>query len=479
MSEPPSTVPSELEPEVTPPLPPRSRQLLVPMVIGSAMLLQTMNGMMLTNALPRIGEALAVDPLRLNLAITLYLLPSAAFLPLSGWATDKWGAKRVFLAAVVLFAASAFACGLAQNMSHLLAARFVQGIAAAMMMPAGRIVLLRTTPKTQIVNALAMMMIPAMVGPLMGPVVGGFIVTYWHWHWIFFVNLPFAAIGVFLIWRFVPPVQVYPVQALDWVGLFLTATGLALLIIGFELIALRTASVWVTTAVIIGGSGVFWIYARYARRRSNAIVDVSLFRIHTFRSAILGVSVMRLALMSTPFLMAIFLQVGWGLSPLEAGVFTFMTAIGSLTTRPIAARVLRRFSFRTVLLVTSVIGAGFTVLFGFYHPGIPYPAIIAVLVTSGVVRSLQLTAFTTLAFADVDEDKISHASTVSSLAMQFVQSISVGASAMLLSVLVRVFGQAEPTPASIAPAFWIMGGISLLAVLFAGKLPRNAGASLH
>lgn len=458
---------------------PQGRQMVVPLVIGSAMLLQTMNSMMLISALPTIGQAFAVDPLRLNLAITLYLLPAAAFLPVSGWAADRWGAKRVFLAAVILFAVSAFACGLATNMSQLLVARFVQGIAAAMMMPAGRIVLLRTTPKSQIVDALSMMVVPALIGPMIGPLVGGFIVTYWDWHWIFFSNLPFAVLGVFLIRRYVPSVRTYETPAFDWPGLCLTGGGLALLIIGFELVSLRTSPLLLATCAISGGLGMFWAYAVYARRHANAILDVSLFRTPTFRLAIIGVSISRLAILSTPFLMAIFLQIGWGLSPLQAGLFTFLTAIGSLALRPLAAPILRRCGYRAVLLATSVGAAGLMASFGFYDPEFPYFAVIPILIATGLVRSMQLLAFTTLAFADMDEKQISHASTISSLAMQFIQAISVGVSAMLLSVLVRAFGTAQLTAQTIAPAFWILGGLSLLALLCAWPLASDAGASLH
>jgi len=184
------------------PQPPR-QSLFVPLVIGSAMLMQTMNATLLTNALPTMAVALEVDPLRLNLAITVYLFAAAVFLPLSGWVADRVGGKRVFLASMVLFGLSAAACGLSLNIWQLIAARFVQGIAAAMMMPVGRLVLLRTLPKDQIVNALSLVMMPELLGPMVGPVIGGFIVTYWSWRWVFFISIPLATAGVFLVWRFV------------------------------------------------------------------------------------------------------------------------------------------------------------------------------------------------------------------------------------------------------------------------------------
>jgi EmrB/QacA subfamily drug resistance transporter len=466
-------------PELEPPVPSRRGGLWIPMVIGSAMLMQTMNGMMLITALPALADAFTVDPLRLNLAITLYLLASAVFLPISGWAADRWGARRVFLAAIALFAASSALCGMAQNMAQLICSRFLQGIAAALMMPAGRIVLLRTTPRTRIVDALAMMMIPAVIGSMTGPAVGGFIVTYWQWRWIFFINLPFAALVLLLTWHLVPRVKAYEVHGFDWIGLCLTGIGLGSLILGFELVALESVSAVLCAAAIATSLIALWIYGRYARGKPGAILDLTLFRIRTFRSATLGVSVARLAAMSMPFLLAIWLQVGWGRSAWEAGILTSLTAAGALVIRPLAARVLRRFGFRRVLVTTCILAAGFTVLFGFYRPGVPYAVIIAVLVTSGIVRSLQLTAFATLALADIEERDLARASTWSSLAMQSVQSISIGAAAMLLGLLVRVHGATGPTVETIAPAFWILGGISLLAVLFPARLPRDAGASLH
>ena len=212
----------------------RTRGWIVPGVIGSALMMQTLNATVLSNALPAMAVDLNEDPLRLNLAITMYLLAAAVFLPISGWAADKFGAKKIFVAAMVLYALASAACGLANPLAELVVARLFQGMAGAMMMPVGRLVLLRTTPKNELVGAMSVLTMPALLGPVIGPPVGGFIVTFWDWRWIFYINLPIAAAGVLLVARYVPNVSVQDAPRLDVKGMILTGFGLAGVIFGFE-----------------------------------------------------------------------------------------------------------------------------------------------------------------------------------------------------------------------------------------------------
>lgn len=452
---------------------------IVPLVIGSAMLMQTMNATLLSNALPTMAVALRVDPLRLNLAITVYLVAAAVFLPLSGWVADRLGGKRVFLASMVLFGLSAAACGLSLNIWQLIFARFVQGIAAAMMMPVGRLVLLRTLPKHQIVSALSIIMIPALLGPMLGPVMGGFIVTYWSWRWVFFISIPLAVAGVFLVWRFVPEVESREVGPFDWIGLFLIAAGLTAIITAFETVGRSGVATLMAAVLFVAGVVAMWFYARHAARHAHALLDLSVFRVPTFRAAVYGAAFMRVSLVATPFLLAILLQIGFHMSPLRAGLMTLMTSIGVLLMRVTVPPMLHRLGFRPVLLVVSVVGSLCMVGYGFFTATTPHWIMMAALFAGGFFRSLQLTAFSGLAFADIEQDHMSSASTVSSLAQQVVQAVGVSFAAMLLHLLTLRFGQSEMTAASISPAFWILGTISLLAILFVIPLPRDAGAALH
>lgn len=480
MSQPPQeTTESAAAPDGEGPQRPPRQSLFVPLVIGSAMLMQTMNATLLTNALPTMAVALEVDPLRLNLAITVYLFAAAVFLPLSGWVADRVGGKRVFLASMVLFGLSAAACGLSLNFWQLIGARFVQGIAAAMMMPVGRLVLLRTLPKDQIVNALSLVMMPALLGPMVGPVIGGFIVTYWSWRWVFFISIPLAIAGVFLVWRFVPDVKSRKVGPFDWVGLGLIAAGLTAIIGGFETVGRPGLPPAAEVGLFAAGGLALWLYVRHARKNTHALVDLSVFRIRTFRAAIYGAAFMRLGLVATPFLLAMLLQIGFHMTPLQAGIMTLMTSIGVLLMRVTVPPMLHRFKFRPLLLAVSVAGSACMISYGLFRITTPAWIMMGALFAGGFFRSLQLTVFSGLAFADVEQEQMSGASTVSSLAQQLVQAIGVSFAAMTLHLLTLRMGQSGMTVESIVPAFWIMGAISLIAILFILPLPADAGAGLR
>ena len=269
---------------------------VTPAIIGSALLMQTLNATVLTNALPTMARALNVEPLRLNLAITMYMLAAAVCLPISGWAADKFGARRVFLAAIALYAVASAACGLAGSLPTLVAARIAQGAAGALMGPVGRLVLLRTTPKSQLVGAMSVLTMPALLGPVIGPVLGGAIVTFADWRWIFFINLPIAAVGLVMVLRHVPQVAEQVVAPIDWPGVALTGLGLAALIFGFENLGRDVLPPLAVAGLFASGLGLLWAYARYARGNPHAVLDTSLFRIATFRASVVGGGFMRLAM---------------------------------------------------------------------------------------------------------------------------------------------------------------------------------------
>jgi len=263
-----------------------ARGWVIPAIIGTGLLLQTLSATVLANALPTMAKALHEDPLRLNLAITMYLLAAAVFLPISGWAADKFGAKRIFVIAIVLYGLSSAACGLAENLGQLVFARICQGAAGAMMSPVGRLVLLRTTPKDELVGAMSVLTVPSLLGPMVGPVLGGAIVTFWDWRWIFFINLPIAAFGIALVLRYVPNVQEQTVSPLDWLGLGLTGLGLACLVFGFENLGRSLVPLPAVIALFVVGAGCMWLYWRHARENPHAILDLSLFRISTFHVSV-------------------------------------------------------------------------------------------------------------------------------------------------------------------------------------------------
>lgn len=452
---------------------------MIPAIIGSALFMQTLNATVLSNALPTMARALHEDPLRLNLAITMYMLATAVFLPVSGWAADRFGAKRIFLIAMVLYALGSAACGLANSLLDLVLARICQGMAGAMMVPVGRLVLLRTTPKHELVAAMSVLTMPALLGPVLGPPIGGFVVTFWDWRWIFFINLPIAAIGVTLVARFVPNVQEQAVSPIDWTGLWLTGFGMAGLIFGFENLGRDILPAPIVLGLFFGGIMCLGLYWRHARGNPHAILDLSLFRIQTFSASIVGGAFMRLAMGATPFMLALLLQLGFGMSPFQAGLLTFVSAAGALVMKTAAPPILRRFGFRTVLAVNAVIVGALFMAYGLFKPDTPHWLIMIVLLVGGFFRSLQFTSLNGLAYADIDQVRMSRASTMSSMAQQLVQSVGIGLAAMLLHFFMVAQGEQHLTAASISPGFLVVGAITFISLAFFLRLPKDAGDELN
>ena len=452
---------------------------IVPAIIGSALLMQTLESTVMSNALPSIAHAMHEDPLRLNMAITMYLLASAVFLPVSGWVADKFGAKRIFMAAMLLFAVSSAGCGLAHSLAQLVVGRIFQGAAAAMMLPVGRLVLLRTTPKSELIAALAVFTMPALVGPVIGPLLGGFIVTYLNWRWIFYINLPIALVGVILVRAYVPDLKEQNVSPMDWWGVFLTGLGLAALMFGFENLGRAFLPPAAVAGLFATSFACFALYRRHAHGNPHAILDLGVFRIPTFGAAVVGGGFTRIGVGALPFLLAMLLQVGFGMSAFTAGAMTFISAAGALFMKGVAPPVLRRFGFRSVLIVNGVITAASFALYAFFKPSTPHWILMGVLGVGGFFRSLQFTSLNGLAYADIDQPQMSRASTTSSMVQQLVQSVGIGLAALLLHFLQMARGETQLTWQAVAPAFAAIGALCLVSLFWFVRLPPEAGDELN
>ena len=452
---------------------------IVPAIIGSALLMQTLEATVIANALPSMARALHEDPLRLNMAITMFLLASAVCLPVSGWVADKFGAKRVFMTSMVLFAVSSAACGFAQTLPQLILGRVLQGAAASMMVPVGRLVLLRTTPKSELVGAMAILTMPALMGPMIGPLLGGAIVTFFNWRWIFYINLPVAFLGVILVRAFVPEVKEQEVSPIDVPGIVLTGVGLASLIFGFENLGRNFLPAWQVGGLFAVAAACFGLYWAHARNNPHAILDLSIFRIQTFSAGVIGGGFMRVALGASPFLLAMLLQVAFGMTAFAAGLITFIGAVGALAMKSVAPRLLRRYGFRTTLLTNGVIVGVSFLSYALFKPDTPHWLIMGIVAAGGFVRSMQFTSLNGLAYADIEQDKMSRASTTSSMVQQLVQSIGIGVAAMLLHLIMQAKGETHLAAGTVSTVFVILGAISFISLLWFVRLPRTAGDEMN
>jgi EmrB/QacA subfamily drug resistance transporter len=411
--------------------------------------------------------------------MTMFLLASAVCLPVSGWMADKLGAKKVFMASMILFALSSAACGFAHSLPQLIVGRMFQGMAASMMAPVGRLVLLRTTPKSELVGAMSVLTMPALIGPVIGPILGGTIVTFFNWRWIFYINLPVAFIGVALVRAFVPNVKEQTVSPLDWWGIALTGGGLAALIFGFEnlgrdfLPPVEIAGLFTLAAVCFG------LYWRHARGNPHAIIDLSIFRVQTFQAGVVGGGFFRIAMGATPFLLAMLLQIGFGMSAFRAGLMTFISAAGALVMKTTAPPILRRFGFKPVLVVNGVICGATFLVYALFRPETPHWLIMCVLAVGGFFRSLQFTSLNGLAYADIDQDQMSRASTTSSMGQQLMQSVGIGLAATLMHLISQWRGEVRLTWSSVTPAFAVIGIVTFVSLIWYARLPADAGAVLH
>ena len=452
---------------------------MIPFIVGCALFMQMLDATVVSTALPVMAQDLGTSVVDMNVIITSYLLAVAVFVPVSGWAADRFGAKRVFTAAILLFTLSSIGCAIAQTLPQLVAGRWVQGLAGAMMVPVGRIILLRKVPKDELLKAMAFLSLPALLGPLVGPPVGGFLVTYASWHWIFLINVPVGVLGILMVRHYIRDDYPRSEVRLDWPGFILSGVSVAALVMGFEALGHQSLPPLQLAALIGTGLIAGALYVWHARRAANPIIDLSLLRIPTFSISILGGNLCRFAIGATPFLLAIMLQVGFGLSPLAAGLITFTGAAGSLLMKLVAAPIIRRFGFKRVLTVNAVITGAFVALCAFFRADTPIWLMMAILVAGGFFRSLQFTAVNTLTYADLDARAMSRASSFAAMAQQLGISIGVATAAVTMSVSMNWRGGSDLVLVDVIWGFIAIGGITALSVFSFMRLPAGAGSELN
>jgi EmrB/QacA subfamily drug resistance transporter len=455
----------------------RSRN--VSLVVAASMFMQILDGVIIVTALPQMALDFGVATLDMSIGITAYMLMAAVIIPTAGWLTDRFGARRVFLTAMFVFTLASLACGLAADLPQFVLARIVQGAGGALMFPIGRVIVLRSVAKSEIVPAIGLTVWPALFAPVVGPAIGGFLTTYVSWHWNFWINVPLGIAGMLLVLSIIPRDTEFKTHPFDWLGFALTGISLSTLLYGFDGLAQGTLPLPVAVGLAILGLGVGTSAIVWLRRAAHPLLDLNTLRIPTFAaSEALAGAVLRLTINATPFLLPLMFQVGFGLDPLAAGGLVLVYFLGNLLMKSVTTPILRRFGFRTILAVNGTLAGLSIVGCGFLTSGTFYPLLLAILFVAGLTRSMQFTALATLAFADVDGDKRSSASTLSSMFQQISMVFGVALAAAILNVSQVV--RAAPALAldDFRNAFLVIGALCVAASLQLLVLPRDAGSEV-
>jgi EmrB/QacA subfamily drug resistance transporter len=452
--------------------------LVIPLIVGGAQFMHQFDGAVIATALPSMAASLQEDPVRLNLAITTYLLALAVFVPVSGWMADRFGAKRVFIAAIVVFTVSSVLCGIAHSLPELVLYRILQGMGGAMMTPVGRVIVLRSVPKLQLVQAMNAITIPAVLGPLLGPSVGGFIVTYFSWPWIFFINLPIGLAGILMVRVFIPDVEAEQVVRFDLRGFVLIGMAVAGLVFGFEAIGRGVVPVSIVLASIAAGAVCGGFYLMHARRTSDPIIDLSLLRIRTFTASVVGGGLFYMGTTSSVFLLALLLQLGFGFSAFQAGLMTLASAVGSLAMRFTFQRLLRPLGFRRLLIGNALLTGAFLIGCGFFRVTTPYLVIVLALLIGGFSRSVQFTAAQSLGYAEMPSALLSRATSFLAMAQQLAQSFGVGLVALVVHLSLTFNDRIAIAPEDLALGYFTIGTMALASAVVFYRLSSEAGAEL-
>ena len=440
------------------------------MIIGCALFMELLDSTAVLTALPQLAADFGEPSVRMNLVVTLYLLAVAMFIPLSGWLAERLGPRRVFIASILLFVFSSLACAASSALWQLALARFFQGMAGALMVPVGQVILLRWSSKRDLLRAMAYLTMPALLGPVFGPPLGGMLVTWLSWHWIFLVNLPIGLLGIYLVLRHVPNYPGQASQPLDLRGFLLGSPALACLVLAFETLGHGSLNRTWSCLLLVIGVLFAGLYVRHARRATAPLLDLSLLRITTFGLVLNGGFLFRLGAAALPFLLVLLFQVGYGLSALEAGLMTFAGGAGALLIKFISVPLARRFGFRRLLVYNTLLASLSMAACALLSADTAPLLVMLMLFAGGLSRSLQMTAMGALTYADIPAERSSSAATLSATSVQISMSLAVCVAAMLLGLIQLLGGHAQPSAGDIQLTLLAMSLICLASVLVFRRL---------
>jgi len=453
-------------------------QRIVPLIVAVALFMENMDSTVIATSLPAIAADIGTNPLALKLAVTSYLLSLAVFIPVSGWTADRFGARTVFRGAIGVFMLGSIGCALSSSLSQFVAARILEGMGGAMMTPVARLILVRSVDRRELINAMVWVTLPALIGPLIGPALGGFITTYISWHWIFLINIPIGLTGIVLATIFIEDVRAEEPDPFDPVGAVLAGIGIGGLAFGGSMLGLNFLPTAVVVALIAAGAVSAYAYVRHARRTPAPVLDLSLLKIPTMRAAVVGGFVYRSGIGAMPFLLPLLLQLGFNLTAFQSGLITLSNVVGAMGMKTVVPIILRRCGFRRVLVVNALVSSVLVAACATFQPGVSFAWIVGLLIVGGFFRSLEFTSINTIAYADVDNRRMSRATSLVAVAQQVSISVGVAIGALAVDLTLWVRGHTTITAADFQPAYIVIALISASAFFVFVQMPVDAGAEL-
>ncbi len=449
----------------------------IALLVAGGLLMEQFDSTVLSTALPAMAHSFGTSPVHLSGALTAYLLGLVLLLPSSGRIADRFGSRTIFRAAIALFTAGSVLCAVSQSLPFLVGARFVQGCGGALMVPVGRLVLMRSVRKDQLINAVFWTLMPATVGPMLGPPIGGFLTTALSWRWIFIINVPIGLAGLVAA-GLIPQMRERAATRFDGLGVVLSAIALVGLVFGLEQVRGGPSGFLLAVPTLLTGAVAAGLYIRHARRIASPVLDLSLLGVETFRLSVLSGTASRIAIGGMPFLLPSMLQIGFGLSAAQSGAITFSTTLGSIVVRFLSASILRRLGYRSTLLLNGASACVLTVCCAGFRPGWPLALLFPVLFVTGFTQSLQFTALNTIAYADVPSERMGAATGLYSTVQQLGLTLGISIAAVVASLSASLSGHPSAGLADFAIGLVAIGLCSLFAIPACWRLPRSAGAEL-
>jgi len=453
---------------------------LLPWLVAVGFFMESLDTTILNTAVPAISQALKVEPLSMKAVLASYTLSLAVFIPISGWMANRFGTRKVFASAIGTFTLGSFLCGISTDIHWLVACRILQGCGGAMMLPVGRLTMVRTFAKSELIRAMSFVSIPGLVGPMVGPLLGGVIIRYFHWSLIFFVNIPIGLIGLYMVYRHLPNYRAQQNYPLDIVGLILFGSGISLLSYVLEVFGEHTLSGREISGLLAISCALLGAYGLNSAGTRHPLLRLGLLRIRSFRVAVAGNLCSRLGIGGLPFLLPLLYQVGLGYTAIQSGLMIMPQALAAMSLKPILPRILRKFGYRQVLIFNTIMLGVMLMLFSTIDVGTPAWLIALMAFVYGVFTSIQYTSMNTLAYADVTDEQASGASTIASTVQQLAISFGVAAASLAAALFIpeHIHTNAPQMIHGIHLALRALAALTLVATAVFIELTQSDGESV-